>query len=103
MSALLFGELKLGGLEVVGELLICTRADYDRGHARSPEQPRERHLRRGHATTLRDLDENVHAIVELAWVVDRWLIPTLYVTPFRGVFIAPVLAREQATRKRAPH
>src|SRR5215211_4111829 len=34
-SALLFCELQLGGLEVVGQLFVGTSADYHRGHTRS--------------------------------------------------------------------
>ena len=39
--ALLFRELELGGLEVVGQLFVGPRTDYDGGNTRSSEQPRE--------------------------------------------------------------
>src|SRR3712207_7098768 len=38
-SALLLREPQLGGLEVVCELIIGSRTDYDQGHARSAKQP----------------------------------------------------------------
>src|SRR3712207_5575841 len=93
--ALLLREPQFSGLEVVCELLIGTRPEYDRGHARSARQPREGYRRRGHATILRDIDEHVHDVVELIGVAHRRLVPAFQVPSLRGFFVTPVLAREQ--------
>src|SRR5215218_4760341 len=102
-SALLFGELELGCLEVVGKLFVGARPDYDRGHTRSAEQPRECHLCCGYATTFRDLDEHIYSVVELVGIVHRRLVPALQVAPLRSVLVAPVLPGEQTTGQGAPH
>src|SRR5215213_9221629 len=102
-SAFLFGELELGGPEVIGQLFVGARTDYDRCYTRSSEQPREGHLCRGDATIFRDLDQHVYGVVESVGVVDGRLIPALHMPPLRSVPVAPVLAGEQATGQRAPH
>ena len=103
LRALLSRQHQVNGGQVIAELGRGAAANNDRGHASTPQEPSQRNLGTRYAAPFGDWNNFIDNAPQAFLIADRRLDPVCQLPRSFGCrLIAPVFARQEPARERAP-